>query len=186
MWGYLSGVGGLGSEISILIQKRYQTVQYPLRLRASALLLAMVMPLAQGQAAEDDSEANMESLREDVQTLSQELANFSAERRDRLTTDIDNVLGDIDARIETLDNRLKERWAEADKLARTQAQSALANLRRERARVAEWEQRMRDSADFTWVSMKEGFNDTFNNLSEAWQRAEKAVRDAIDEEEPEK
>ncbi|AZT84874.1 hypothetical protein EHN06_15680 [Marinobacter sp. NP-4(2019)] len=154
-------------------------MRFPLRLQASALLLAMVMPLA--QAAEDDSDATVESLRQDVQSLNQELSDFTAERRDQLMADIEDVLGAIDARVATLENRLEEGWGDADKIARAQAQTALASLHRERARVTEWHQRMQDSADFTWESMKEGFNDAFDKLSEAWQNAEKSVGQALEE-----
>lgn len=153
----------------------------PLRLQASALLLAMVMPLAQGQAAENDSETTLESLRQEMQNLDQELTDFTAERREQLMADIENVLGDIDARIATLERRLQEDSDEADRLARAQAQTALASLRRERARVTEWYKRMQDSADYTWESMKEGFNDAFDKLSEAWQSAEQQVRQAVEE-----
>ncbi|MDF0748611.1 hypothetical protein NLU14_00050 [Marinobacter sp. 71-i] len=154
-------------------------MRFPLRLQASALLLAMVMPLA--QAAEDDSEATVESLRQEVQRLDQELTDFTAERRERLMTDIGDVLGAIDARVTTLENRLQGNWDEADKLARAQAQTALASLHRERVRVTEWHQRMQDSADFTWESMKEGFNEAFDKLSEAWQNAEQSVGQALEE-----
>ncbi|NMT64370.1 sll1863 family stress response protein [Marinobacter orientalis] len=151
----------------------------PLRLQASALLLALVMPLAPGYAAEDDGDAAAESLRQEVENLDQELSDFTSERRERLMTDIEDVLGAIDARIETLENRLEEGRDTADRLARAQAQTALASLHRERSRVTEWYQRMQDSPDFTWESMKEGFNDAFDQLSEAWQGAEQKVRQAV-------
>lgn len=150
----------------------------PLRLQASALLLAMVLPLAPGNAAEDDGDATVDSLRQEVQSLNQELADFTAERRERLMTDIDDVLGAMDARIAAMESRLQEDRDKADRLARAQAQTALASLRRERSRVTEWYQRMQDSTDATWESMKEGFNDAFDKLSEAWQSAEENVRQA--------
>lgn len=151
----------------------------PLRLQASALLLAMVLPLAPGHAAEEDGDATVESLRQEVQSLNQELADFTAERRERLMTDIDDVLGAMDARIAAMESRLQEDRDKADRLARAQAQTALASLRRERSRVTEWHQRMQDSTDATWESMKEGFNDAFDKLSEAWQSAEENVRQAL-------
>lgn len=157
----------------MLIQKRYPILTTPIRLLASALLLVMMMPPA--QAAEDDSEMAVESLRQQVQQLNEELSDFSAERRDRLMTDIEGVLGAIDDRIATLEDRLEDDWDEADKIARAQAQTALASLHRERARITEWHERMKDSADFTWESMKDGFNDAFDELSEAWQNAEQNV-----------
>ncbi len=153
----------------------------PLRLQASALLLAMVLPLAQGHAAEDDGDVTEESLRQELQSLDQELADFTSERRERLMTDIEDVLGAIDARIATLESRLQEDWNTADRLARAQAQTAVAVLRRERSRVTEWYQRMQDSPEFTWESMKEGFNDAFDKLFEAWQGAEQKVRQGVGE-----
>lgn len=156
-------------------------MRFPLRLQASALMLAIVLPLAQGHAAEEDSDATEESLRQEMQSLDQELADFTTERRERLMTDIEDVLGAIDARIATLDKHLQDNWESADKLARAQAQTALASLRRERARATDWHQRMQDSTGSTWESMKDGFNDAFDELSEAWQSAEQNVRQALEE-----
>lgn len=153
----------------------------PLRFTFSSLLLALLMPLAQGQAAEGEGDAAVESLRQEVQTLNQELADFTAERRERLMADIKDLLGAIDDRIATLESNLKEDWNSSDRVARAQAQTALASLRRERSRVEEWYQRMQDSADFTWASMKEGFNEAFDELSQAWQDAEQRVRQAVEE-----
>jgi len=39
---------------------------------------------------------------------------------------------------------------------------------------------MQDSADFTWESMKEGFNDAFDELSNAWQDAEDNIRETVE------
>jgi len=156
-------------------------VRFALRLQASVLLLAMMMPLAQAHAAEDDGDASVETLRQDMETLTQELEDFTTERRERLMSDIEDVLSSVDGRIAALEDRLQEDWDKADKLTRAQAQTALASLRRERARVTEWYERMQDSADFTWGSMKEGFNDAFDELSEAWQGAEQKVQEAGEE-----
>ncbi len=153
----------------------------PLRLQASAVLLAMVMPLAPGHAAEDEGEATEESLRQQMQSLSQELADSTGEQRERLMADVEDVLGAIDARIAMLESRLQEEWTTADKLARAQAQTAIASLRRERSRVMEWYERMQDSTGPTWESMKESFDDAFDKLSEAWQGAEQNVRQAVEE-----
>lgn len=156
-----------------------------LRLQASVLLLAMIMPLAQGHAEEGHAEegnggVSMETLHQGMQSLDQELEDFSAERREQLMSDIDGVLSAVDARIVELDSRLEENWDEADQLTRAQAQTALASLRRERARVDEWYQRMEASADFTLESMKEGFHDAFDTLTENWQLAEQKVREAAE------
>lgn len=153
----------------------------PLRLQASALLLAMVMPLAPGHAAEDDGDVTEESLGQDLQVLDQELADFSSERREQLLADIEEVLGAIEARIAILDSRLRDNRDSADRLERVQAKTAVAALRRERSRVMEWHQRMQDSTGFTWESMKDGFNEAFDELSAAWQNAEENVRKAVED-----
>lgn len=153
-------------------------MQSTLKLMTGALLLAIIMPLAPVQAADNADDASVEALREDVANLNRELQEFTAERRERLMTDIEDVLDSIDARIAALESRLRENRNKVDQLTRAQAQTALASLRRERARVTEWYQRMEDSANFTWESMKEGFNEAFDQLSEDWESAEQAVRDA--------
>jgi len=156
-------------------------MRFPLRVQAGALLLALMMPLAQGHAAENDGDATVEQLRQDIQSLDQDLDEFTTGRREQLMRDIEDVLASLDARIETLESRLQEEWNETDKLARAEAKTALAALRRERARVMEWYERMQVSADFTWESMKEGFNDAFSQLFDAWQDAEKDVREVFEE-----
>lgn len=156
----------------------------PLRSIASALLLATLMlsghAYAQDQDKEQDKQASVESIRKEVRDLNQELADFTAEKRDKLMKRIDDILASIDTRIARLEQELEEDWQEMDQVARAEARTALASLRRERARVAEWYQRMEDSSDFTWESMKEGFNDAFSQLSEAWQSAEKNVQQAAE------
>jgi molybdopterin synthase sulfur carrier subunit len=114
--------------------------------------------------------------------VDQELADFSSERRDQLIGDVEDVLDAIESRIATLDSRLRDNWDSADRLERAQAQTAVAALRRERSRVMEWHQRMQDSTGFTWESMKDGFNDAFDELAETWQNAEQNVRKAVEEE----
>lgn len=152
-----------------------------LRLQASALLLAMVMPLAPVHAAEDDGDVTEESLGKDLQSLDQELEDFSSEQREQLIADVEDVLDAIEVRIEMLDSRLRDNRDSADRLERVQAQTAVAALRRERSRVMEWHQRMQDSTGFTWESMKDGFNDAFDELSGAWQNAEENVRKALED-----
>lgn len=141
-----------------------------------ALLLFAVI----SHGAEDDSKASVESIRQEVQDLQQELQDFTEERRKELTKDIEATLSDIDARIEALETRISEDWQQMDKVARAHARSSLGALRRERARVADWYQRMQDSSEFTWESMKEGFNEAFNSMADAWKTAEKDVQKAID------
>lgn len=156
-------------------------MERPLRMQVSALLLVTIMPLSHNLAADTETDVAPESLRQEVMNLSEELTNFTADRRERLMSDIKEVIGDIDARIAAMDNGLDEKWTEVDRLNRVKAQTALASLKRERARVGEWYERMEDSADYTWESMKEGFNDAYDNLTEAWLSAEQGVNTAIEE-----
>lgn len=158
----------------------------PFRFQAGALLLAILMlagPVqAQDQNPDQQDKASVESIQREMQDLKQELAEYSADRREQLAADIEATLKDIDTRIEILETRIQEDWQEMDKVARAEARSALASARRERARVADWYQRMQDSSEFTWESMKEGFNDAFDQLSKAWQDAEEDVQKAMEKE----
>lgn len=153
-----------------------------MRIQVSAFLLVMLMSLAQAVNAQgENDEGTMDAVREAMQSLSQDLTEANAEQREELMTDIEGVLSVVDDRLMTLENRLEEKWDTADRLARVQAQTAVASLRRERARVLEWYGRMKDSRDGTWESMKDGFDDSFNDLSDAWKSAEENVRKAVTE-----
>lgn len=151
-----------------------------MRLKANAFLIAMLMPFTQGAVAQDDDSATRETVRQEIQSLREGLKDSDAEQQKELMADIEDVLSIIDERLMTLDNRLEEKWETADRLARVQAQTAMASLRRERARVIQWYDRMKDSSGVTWESMKEGFDDAFNDLSDAWQSAEQDVRQAVE------
>ncbi len=156
------------------------TVRHSLRFQIGASLLALLLFAGTSQGAENDSKASIESIRQEVQNLQQELKDFTEERRQELTADIEATLTDIDARIEALEARVNEDWQQMDRVARAHARSSLGALRRERGRVADWYQRMQDSPEYTWESMKDGFNEAFNNMAEAWKTAEKDVQKAID------
>lgn len=152
-----------------------------MRLQINVLLMAILMSLTQVVVAEDDSDATMDTVRQEMQSLREALENSDSERRDGLMDDIEDVMGVVDDRVMTLDNRLKDNWETADRLARVQAQTAVASMRRERARVVQWHDRMKDSSDATWGSMKDGFDEAFTDLSDAWQEAEENVRKAVEE-----
>lgn len=163
-----------------VIFKSVQILRPRIILPFAALLLALFMPLNQGHAAQDD-ELTAETLREDLQSLRDELADANAEQQNDLMADIESVLGSVEGRIEVLESRLQENWNTADRLARVQAQTAVASLRRERARATEWFMRMQDSSNLTWESMKDSFNDTFDEMSDAWQDAETNVSKAVED-----
>lgn len=152
-----------------------------MRLQINVLLMAILMSLTQVVVAEDDSDATVDTVRQEMQSLREALENSDSERRDGLMDDIEDVMGVVDDRVMTLDNRLKDNWETADRLARVQAQTAVASMRRERARVVQWHDRMKDSSDATWGSMKDGFDEAFTDLSDAWQEAEENVRRAVEE-----
>jgi hypothetical protein len=140
----------------------------------------MMMPLSQGYADGDSGDLTEDTLRKEMLGLDEALSNSDADQRKGLMDEIEDVLGAIDDRVAILNGRLEDNWEEADRLARVQAQTAIAALRREKARLQEWYQRMQDSSDATWGSMRDGFNDTYEDLPEAWQEAEDKVRRTLE------
>ena len=124
------------------------TLRYPISifLLASCLLTGQAHGQEQQpqQQQQQEREATIESVRQEVQDLNQELAEFTADRRQQLMEDIEGTLKAIDTRVDALETRLKDEWNEMDEVARAHARSTLGALRRERARVAEWYQRMQD------------------------------------------
>ncbi|WP_404366068.1 hypothetical protein [Marinobacter sp.] len=140
----------------------------------AALLLAAPFAVAEGSDTARETVAP-QKLKEQAQQLEEKLAEYDQDQRDEAMSHIRETLDALDSRIEKLDQTMTSRREDMDRRIRAQAKTSLAHLNRERLRAAEWYQRMEDSASFTWESMKDGFDDAYSKLVEAWLDAEEVV-----------
>lgn len=133
-------------------------------------VLAVAPP---GHAGTSDDQTSMADVRKQTQELLQTLKAYTADQRDEAVQKSKAALDDLDHRIDALDAQIHADWDKMDKAAREKARRNLDALREQRARVAEWYGKMKNSSGDAWEDMKKGFSDAYQSLDEAWEKAEK-------------
>ncbi|WP_148863800.1 sll1863 family stress response protein [Marinobacter fonticola] len=141
-----------------------------------ALVLAGIVGFTAVQA--DDNDVSVEALKQDTQALAQKLESYTADQREDAIQAINQTLDALDKRIDSLEEGLAENWDEMSDEAREETQRSLDALKDQRAKVAEWYARLKDSSVSAWSAIKGEFADAYDRLSEAWRNAE----DEVDEE----
>ena len=101
------------------------------------------------------------------------IKHYSADQRDEALNKAKAVMDDLDARIDKLETSIRKQWGTMDKAARHKAQAALDKLKQQRKRMAESYNALRQSTAGAWEHMKKGFTDSYTDLQDAWQKAEK-------------
>lgn len=122
------------------------------------------------RAASD--KATMGDVKKEVGEAAAAIKNYSAAQRDEALAKAKTVMDDLDAKIEKLQSSIHQRWGKMDQAARRKAQAALDELKRQRKRMAESYGALRRSSSGAWEQMKKGFADSYNDLHDAWQKAE--------------
>lgn len=141
----------------------------------TAVLLAVIalgMPVL---ASAEDGVPSVEELKRDTQALADKLKNYTAEQRDEAASSISDTLDVLDARIATLEKRVAEDWDDMSDATREQTRKSLDALRAQREKVGDWYDRLKHSSSTAWGSMKKGFADAYDGLSDAWEDAENEV-----------
>ncbi|WP_166256575.1 hypothetical protein [Marinobacter salicampi] len=133
--------------------------------------LVCAAPIASAEPKEGGG-MTLDDLQADVKELSQKLEEYSAEQREQAGERINRTLEALDARIAELDRKVETEWQEMSDITRAELKSTLATLRRQRAEVGDWYERMQASSTFTWESMKDGFDEAYREFTEAWREAE--------------
>ncbi|MGP4844001.1 hypothetical protein ACTXGQ_07710 [Marinobacter sp. 1Y8] len=141
----------------------------------AVLLAVMALGMPALASAEDDKAPSVEELKQDTQALADKLKNYTAEQRDEAARSISDTLDVLDARIATLEKRVAEDWDDMSEATREQTRKSLDVLRAQREKVGDWYDRLKDSSSTAWGSMKKGFSDAYDGLSDAWEKAENEV-----------
>jgi ABC-type transporter Mla subunit MlaD len=127
--------------------------------------------LSLAQAATD--KPTMEDVKKEVSEAAEAIKHYSADQRDEAINKAKAVMDTLDARIDKLKTSIDNQWGKMDQTARRKAQAALDDLKRQRRQTAESYQALKQSSAGAWEHMKKGFSDSYADLHDAWQKAEK-------------
>jgi hypothetical protein len=137
----------------------------------AVILLGLVVSFASSKAADQTSKKEVQ---EEVTEAFQALQDYTVEQRDKAIEKVKVALEDLDAFIERMQDRVYDGWNQMDPSARRQARAAMDLLRRQRNELAEWYGGLRHSSAHAWDHVKQGFLDSYETLSEAFDDAEDA------------
>ena len=150
---------------------------------ASLLFTAALIGIAPlGYAAQSDAPrqesgtAADKPAHKDLTDAADALKDYTADKRDEAARKAKAALDDLDAHINTLEQRIDRNWDHMDRAAREQARRTLTSLHEQRIKVAEWYGGLKNSTTHAWGHMKKGFSDAYENLRHAWEKAEQEYK----------
>ena len=142
----------------------------------SVLALALLTTFgigAMASAGAADDKASMQDVKKEVSEAAEAIKHYSADQRDEAVNKAKAVLDSLDAKIDKLQATIEQKWGKMDQTARGKAQAALDDLKEQRKRLAESYDAMKRSSAGAWEHVKKGFSDSYADLHDAWQKAEK-------------
>jgi DNA repair exonuclease SbcCD ATPase subunit len=144
---------------------------YQSALASLLLVIFSCGPVFAAQAASDKT--TMQDVKKEMAEAAETIKHYSADQRDEALKKAKAVMEDLDARIDRLETSIHKQWGAMDKAARRKAQAALDKLKQQRKQMAESYNALQQSSAGAWEHVKKGFADSYTDLQDAWQKAEK-------------
>ncbi len=159
-------------ERKVFGMKNY-TVQTTVLLM-SFLVFCATSPLVYA-ADEAKGEISLREVKQETAEAFKSIENYSAAQKDEAVKKTQAALADIDDRIDKMENSFAAHWRSMSDASRKKEQAVLRELKRERIKVAEWYGSMKNSSAETWEDTKKAFLKSTDDLSEAFNKAEKQL-----------
>ncbi|MDF2177157.1 hypothetical protein P2G88_02720 [Aliiglaciecola sp. CAU 1673] len=137
----------------------------------AAMMIATTAQLWAPSLMAEQSTSNLEEVRKETEELMQAIKAYSAEQKEQAIAKTAEALEKLDERIDKLDKQLAEQWQDLDESTRQERQAFLDKLKVQRAELADWLAKMKDSSSGAWGELKAGFADAYEKLAEAWEKA---------------
>ena len=120
-----------------------------------------------------DDKTTVEEIKQEATETTNVIKDYTVERRDEAARKVEARLNSLDTRIKALEARIDRNWEKMDNTARARARDTLTVLHEKRIRAAEWYGSMKNSSTEAWGHMKKGFSDAYSSLRSSWKKAEK-------------
>jgi chromosome segregation ATPase len=135
------------------------------------LWICCTVPDALAGGPEKAESGSAAAIKKGLNDTGQAICNFTMARKRELMAKIHSSLKALDRQIQTFEAHSKKESGKMDRAAREKSQRALKALKRRRAEVGTWLDRLQKSSSQTWNRAKKG-------LADRWRSLEKAFDDA--------
>lgn len=132
----------------------------------SALLLAAF--LTGGSAVYAASGADIK--KEAGETVSV-IKEYSIEQKDAAVAKANELMDTLDDNAHVWEGRIKEKWDSLKDSSHDSFNTTSAKIKQQRAELAEWAEKLRNSSGDAWDEAKEGFDKAYEALKESLSKA---------------
>ncbi len=133
--------------------------------------LIWVLSLPSAHAKNDNT--NIEEVKKETREMLNSLKDYSSDKAKDAVKKTEEVLRNLDNRIDKLEKRVDDNWDDMKSGVRKTTRENLKDLRKKRLQVAEWYGSLKNSTGQAWEHLKEGFSDSYKDLYGSWVKAEK-------------
>jgi hypothetical protein len=142
----------------------------------AVLALLLLVPFAialPGSARAETDKTTMRDVEKQMAEALEAIKHYSADQRDEAVGKAKTAMDALDAKIDELERSIHKNWGKMDQVARTKAQATLKELKRQRKQMAKSYGALKRSSKGAWEHVKQGFSDSYTDLHNAWEKAEK-------------
>jgi hypothetical protein len=122
-------------------------------------------------AAARGDQVSAADVRKEIDQTLQVISSYTAGQRDAALAKAKEALAKTDGRIEQLQQHIDQNWQTMSQEARSQAQTTLRALQKQRTAIAEWYGGMKHSSAGAWEEVKQGFARSYHDLETALAKA---------------
>jgi len=98
------------------------------------------------QVTSPTEQTTMKEVKQEMQDVIQALKRYSIDQRDEAVKETKVALDKVDNHIDALETRINNNWDEMNETAREKAKATLEALRKQRAKLAEWQDSLKSSS----------------------------------------
>ena len=142
-----------------------------------ALPLVAALALAgTAVAQDDDTETNgLHGIQQEFAEAFEDIGDYTAEQRDAALEILDATLTRLDAELEKLEERTRSHWSEMSEDAREAMIATQRDMRAKRDEMVEARGELAQGTDTAWDDLMDGLQDSWAELSAAWDDATAAL-----------
>ena len=116
-------------------------------------------------------EPDLQNVQEEWSEAISALTGYTVAQRDVAVEKAGETLADMDIRIDALEERTAEEWADLSAEARVARRKTIRELTASRNELAEWYGGMKHSSSQAWGEVQQGFVDAYGVMQDAWKDA---------------
>ena len=146
-----------------------------IRTAVATVALLMCVLTSPAMAQQNADAVTFEEVQKEISETFEVIGKYTDQQRQEALDAFEASLERIDARINELEQRVRDNWSEMSEAARDRTAEALRELRVRRNRLSESYGALQQGAGDAWGELRQGATRSWSELEKAWDEAEDAA-----------